>query len=272
MAWTTLAAALFPQGHAITEQDDFLSGTALVAGQTVAVIGTTRHAAIGVEIALAQARAVLHTVRAAPGRPIVLLVDTQGQRLRHRDEMLGIQRYMAHLGKSLELARQRGHRIVALVYDQALSGGFVSSGLMADACYALPDAAIRVMGLAAMARITKVPEAALAELARSNPVFAPGPENYRRMGGLEAIWDGDLAAALATAIATAPAPALARSPDTAQAAPPPTDDRAALGLARGGRRYAYPVMAAVAGDAPAAPASMHAAARLTDGPSGVDAG
>jgi malonate decarboxylase gamma subunit len=198
----------------------------------VAVIGTTGHAAIGVEIALAQAQAVLRTVREAPGRPIVLLVDTQGQRLRHRDEMLGIQRYMAHLGKSLELARRHGHRIVALVYDRALSGGFVSSGLMADACYALPDATIRVMGLAAMARITKVPEAVLSELAREHPVFAPGPENFRRMGALEAIWDGDLAAALAGALAKAQ----------------PNDERAALGLARGGRRCAYPVLAAVLGD------------------------
>ncbi|HEU4842858.1 MAG TPA: biotin-independent malonate decarboxylase subunit gamma [Burkholderiaceae bacterium] len=232
MEWTALAAALFPQGHAITQQDHFLSGTAQADGRTVAVIGTTGHAPIGVEIALAQAQAVLRTVRDAPGRPILLLVDTQGQRLRHRDEMLGINSYMAHLGKCVELARRRGHRIVALVYDQALSGGFLTSGLMADACYALPDATIRVMGLPAMARITKVPEAVLTELARSNPVFAPGPENYLRMGGLEGIWHGDLAAALATALAEAD----------------PADRRSALGLARGGRQLAQPVAAAVMGD------------------------
>ena len=165
----------------------------------MAVIGTTGHAPIGVEIALAQATAILNTVRDHPGRAILILVDTQGQRLRHRDEMLGINSYMAHLGKCVELARRRGHKILALVYDQALSGGFITSGLMADACYALPDATIRVMGLPAMARITKVPEELLTELAKSNPVFAPGPENYLRMGGLSAIWDqadGDLAALL----------------------------------------------------------------------------
>jgi len=38
--------------------------------------------------------------------------------------------------------RRQGHKIVGLVYDQALSGGFITSGLMADACYALPDATI----------------------------------------------------------------------------------------------------------------------------------
>ena len=140
----------------------------------VAIIGTRAHAEIGVEIALRQAQAVLEVVRTAPGMPILLLVDTQGQRLRHRDEMLGINSYMAHLAKCVQFARQQGHIVLALVYDQALSGGFLSTGLMADACYALPEASIKVMDLGAMARITKLPLEKLQELAISNPVFAPG--------------------------------------------------------------------------------------------------
>jgi malonate decarboxylase gamma subunit len=232
MDWKKLADTLFPQGHAIVEQDDFLCGSAQLDGQPVAVIGTTGHTPIGVEIALAQAKAILRTVRDYPGMPILMLIDTQGQRLRHRDEMLGINSYMAHLGKCVDLARRKGHKIIGLVYDQALSGGFITSGLMADACYALPDATIRVMGLPAMARITKVAEELLTELAKSNPVFAPGPENYLRMGGVEAIWDGDLAARLQAA--------LAKQVDG--------DQRSALGLARGGRRLAQPVIDAVMGD------------------------
>jgi malonate decarboxylase gamma subunit len=229
MDWTTLASQLFPQGHQITEHECFLSGTAQVDGRTVAVIGTTGHTEIGVEIALAQAQAVLHTVREHPQRPIVILVDTQGQRLRHRDEMLGINSYMAHLGKCIDLARRRNHKIIGLVYDQALSGGFITSGLIADACYALPDASIRVMGLPAMARITKVPEQTLIELAKANPVFAPGAENYLVMGGLQAIWQDDLAGSLAGAIRDAG----------------PADTRSALGAARGGRNLAQQVTQAV---------------------------
>jgi len=229
MNWQTVADALFPQGHRIVERDCFLSGEAQVGGKTVAVIGTTEHTPIGVEIALAQATAILDTVRTHPGRAIVILVDTQGQRLRRRDEMLGINSYMAHLGKCVELARRHGHRIVGLVYDQALSGGFITSGLIADACYALPDATIRVMGLPAMARITKVPLERLEELAQENPVFAPGPENYLRMGGVAEIWHGDLAASLERALAAAG----------------PDDRRAELGLERGGRKLALPVATAV---------------------------
>jgi malonate decarboxylase gamma subunit len=229
MNWHTVADALFPQGHRIVERDNFLSGEARAGSQTVTVIGTTEHTPIGVEIALAQAAAILDTVKRHPGRPIVILVDTVGQRLRRRDEMLGINSYMAHLGKCVELARRRGHRIVGLVYDQALSGGFITSGLIADACYALPDATIRVMGLPAMARITKVPLERLEELAVDNPVFAPGAENYRRMGGVAAIWHDGLADALAQALAQAG----------------PDDHRAELGLERGGRKLALPVAVAV---------------------------
>jgi malonate decarboxylase gamma subunit len=229
MDWKTLADNLFPGGHAIVEHDLFLSGSAQSGGDTIAVVGTTGHAPIGVEIALAQARFLLQTVREHPGRPILILVDTVGQRLRHRDEMLGINSYMAHLGKCVDFARRSGHRVLGLVYDQALSGGFITSGLMADACYALPDSTIRVMALPAMARITKVPEARLTELATSSPVFAPGPENYLRMGGVHEIWSGELAAQLEHALRTSHA----------------GDQRAALGYARGGRKLAQPVIAAI---------------------------
>ena len=227
--WREIASQLFPQGHTITESADFLSGTAEVGGVTISVVGTTAHTPIGVEIALRQAQAVLETIRAFPQRPLLLMVDTQGQRLRHRDEMLGINSYMAHLGKCLELARQLGHRIIALVYDQALSGGFITSGMMADACYALPAATIRVMGLPAMARITKVPEERITELAKDNPVFAPGPLNYERMGGVEAVWEGGLATQLQSALAHAN----------------PVDQRIATGATRGGRSMAQKVVNAV---------------------------
>lgn len=229
MDWQLLTTQLFPGGHEIVERDNFLSGTAQVDGEPVAVIGTTGHTPIGIEIALAQAQAILQTVKEHPGRPILILVDTQGQRLRHRDEMLGINSFMAHLGKCVDLARRQGHTVIGLVYDQALSGGFITSGLIASACYALPQSTIRVMGLPAMARITKVPEERLTELARDNPVFAPGPENYLRMGGLHGIWEDDLAAQLVRALRDAT----------------DEDRRMALGRERGGRLMAQPVAEAV---------------------------
>ncbi|MGB7646148.1 MAG: biotin-independent malonate decarboxylase subunit gamma, partial [Pseudomonas fluorescens] len=222
---TPLLTALFDVDHHVVVAGDLIQGTAKVKVLPLTVVGSTHHAAIGVELALAQARAVLACVREHPGQHIVLLIDTQGQRLRHRDELLGINRYMAHMGCCIELARQRGHRVVGLVYDQALSGGFITSGLMADACYALPKAEIRVMRLPAMARVTKIDEARLTELSKSNPVFAPGVDNFVAMGGIQALWTGNLQACLADALALSPGP----------------DQRAAFGAARGGRSLAAAV-------------------------------
>lgn len=229
MNWEALLAALFGKSHDVKRDGDLLSGTAEFNGRTLTVVGTTNHAAIGVELALAQARVVLNTVREHPGRVILLLVDTQGQRLRHRDELLGINRYMAHMGCCVELARRQHHPVIGLVYDQALSGGFITSGLMADACYALPEAEIRVMRLPAMARVTKIDEQRLAELSKSNPVFAPGVENYVAMGGIRALWSGDLQACLSAALLDAST----------------LDERATDGAARGGRRLAAQVTACV---------------------------
>lgn len=229
MNWQALTQALFGPNHAIHADGDFLHGDAHLDGQPITVLGTTNHAPIGVALALAQARAVLDTLRDHPGRPLLLLIDTQGQQLRRRDELLGIHRAMAHLGCCIDLARRSGHRVIGLIYDQALSGGFITSGLIADACYALLEAEIRVMRLPAMARVTKLPEERLAELSQSNPVFAPGVENYVAMGGVKALWAGDLRAALRDALAHAPA----------------TDERAVDGATRGGRRLAAEVAARV---------------------------
>jgi malonate decarboxylase gamma subunit len=233
MDWKTVAHRLFPQGHAIAQDGDFLCGSGHCGEHSFAVIGTTNHAEVGVELALSMARAVLDTVRNHPQRPLLFLIDTRGQRLRHRDELLGINSYMAHLAKCVEIARQRGHRVLGLIYDQALSGGFLPNAMMADLCAALPDAEIRVMGLPAMARITRIAEERLRALSLASPVFAPGAINYVRMGAIDALWDGDIAACLQDALTRANA----------------IDGRSARGLERGGRTLAHPVAQRVAHDA-----------------------
>jgi malonate decarboxylase gamma subunit len=225
MQWQEVAARLFPAGHDIEVDGDLLTGSGRCGDAVFAVIGTTDHAEIGIELALAMSAHVLATIREHPARPILFLVDTQGQRLRRRDELLGIHRYMAHLAKCVEVARSRGHRVLGLVYDQALSGGFLASGMMADLCAALPESEIRVMGLPAMARVTRLPEERLCALAQASPVFAPGAIHYVQMGAIDALWDGDLAENLMRALRDAPT----------------HDTRRELGHSRGGRNLAAPI-------------------------------
>lgn len=229
MPLTTLLDALFPRGHAITVNDSVLTGTATTDDGEVTVIGTTDKIEVGVDHALVLADTVLASTAAHPQRPIVMLVDTAGQRLARRDELLGINGYFAHLAQTLDLARRRGARLVTLVYGESVSGGFLSFGLMADHIHALPDAQVRVMDLRAMARVTKQPLEKLQALSLTSPVFAPGVENYVAMGAVQSLWDGDLARHLLDALR----------------APADGDHRAALGAERGGRTLAAQVAVAV---------------------------
>ncbi|WP_349998265.1 biotin-independent malonate decarboxylase subunit gamma [Stenotrophomonas lacuserhaii] len=225
-----LLPGLFPAGHRIERNDDVLTGTATTAAGEVTVIGTANKLEVGVDHALALSACVLASTRGHPTRPIVMLVDTAGQRLARRDELLGINGCFAHLARSLELARRRGAALVSLVYGESVSGGFLSFGLMADRIFALPEAQVRVMDLRAMARVTKQPLEKLQALSLSSPVFAPGVDNYVRMGAVEAVWQGDLAAALAAALSE----------------PQRLDLRRERGLERGGRLLAHDVARAVA--------------------------
>lgn len=225
-----LLDALFPRGHAITVKDSVLTGTATTDDGQVTVIGTTDKIEVGVDHALVLAGTVLASTAAHPLRPIVMLVDTAGQRLARRDELLGINGYFAHLAQTLDLARRRGARLVTLVYGESVSGGFLSFGLMADHIHALPDAQVRVMDLRAMARVTKQPLEKLQALSQSSPVFAPGVENYVAMGAVQSVWHGDLAQALMDALRT----------------PAEGDRRAQRGAERGGRTLAARVAAQVA--------------------------
>lgn len=217
-------------GHDLIIEGLFLSGQARIGNQQIAVIGTREHAAIDGSLALKIADAILRVVRADAGaapRQILFIADTQGQALTRHDELLGLNGYFAHAARCVDLARRHGHRLVTLINGEAVSGGFLAFGMLADRICALPDAQVRVMDLRAMSRVTKISLQKLEELAAESPVFAPGAENFWRMGGIHEIWSDEdnwperLAAVLGDSAGM--------------------DDRAAIGLERGGRRLAAPI-------------------------------
>ncbi len=222
---------LFPAGYAVREVAGIVRGTGRAPPGEVAVLGSVGGAEVGVEAALALAGEVLRLVREHPGRPLLALVDSRGQRMSRRDELLGLNGYLGHLAAAVELARQRGHRIVALVRGDAVSGGVLPLGFMADVVDALDGANPWVMSIPAMARVTKIPVERLEELSRTSPILAPGLEGFLRLGAIREVWRPPLDAALAAALA----------------GPREPDRRAERGLARGGRLLAATVAARVAG-------------------------
>ncbi len=224
---------LFGSGqHSIAIDGDFLAGTATVGERETVIIGTCNKAAIDSSLALKVADAILRTVRedispSRPPRSILFLVDTQGQQLSRHEELLGLNGYFAHVASCCDLARRHDHRLVTVIHGEAVSGGFLAFGLMADRICALPDAQVRVMDLRAMSKVTKIPYDKLVVLAEESPVFAPGAENYWRMGAVDVLWsiEDDWSSCLESAIALAKA----------------DDGRARLGQERGGRTLAAPI-------------------------------
>ena len=188
MTLNALLDQLFPAGHNVNVTHQAIVGEAKTALGPVAVLGTTDAAAVDHQIALILSKAVLDIVQKTPGRPIVFLVDTVGQALSRGAELLCLNGSFAHLAKCVDLARRSGHKSISLVTANAVSGGFLSFGLMADRAYALKDVSVRVMDLKAMSRVTKLDYERLVELAKVSPTFAPGAENFERMGGIESIW------------------------------------------------------------------------------------
>jgi malonate decarboxylase gamma subunit len=227
-------AWLFPQGHSVREEDGLLLGTGRAPGGEVEVVGIAGGAEVGVERALRLAGAVLAVVRERPGRPVLALVDSRGQRMSLRDEILGLNGFLAHLAACVELARRSGHRVLALVTGEAASGSALALGFMADEIHALPDANPWVMGLPAMARVTKIPLLRLQELSRGSAVLAPGLESFLRLGVIESVWRPPLSVALAEALGRPAGP----------------DRRDRRGLERRGRVLAAAVSDLVSGVTP----------------------
>lgn len=200
-------AALFPGGYEPHRDGAVFAGTGTARdGTEVAVLGTADGAWVGVQEALLLAGEVLAVVKGHPNRPLLLWVDTQGQRLARREELLGLNIYLAHIAQCLALAHAGGHRVLGLVAGVAASGGFLSTGMLADSLYALPSGEPKVMDPAAMARVTRIPPAELETLRQTSPLFSPRIELFAQLGGVVGVWDGDLAGRLVEALTAAPSP------------------------------------------------------------------
>ncbi len=221
---------LFGMGrHDIATEGRFLHGKAMIGEEKATVIGTFGHAAIDAVLALRISKAILEAVSEGP-HPILFIADTQGQALTRHNELLGLNGYFAHIARSVDLARRCGHRLTTLINGEAVSGGFLAFGMLADRICALPGSEVRVMDLRAMSRVTKIELATLEQLARESPVFAPGVENFWRMGAIHEIWSetDNWQDRLSSAFSCN------------------GDERAAIGFERGGRMLASPIAQCVA--------------------------
>lgn len=179
---------LFPNQLNYQIEGYVIKGDAQTAVGPVRILGTVNAAPINQDIAIQLSSEILKLVQQGDQTPVVFIVDTQGQDLSRADELLCLNRTFAHLASCVDLLRRSGHANLAIIFGQAVSGGFLSYGLMANEVYALSDSQVKVMDLNAMARVTKIPVEKLKDLSQSSAIFAPGVENFYKMGAINVIW------------------------------------------------------------------------------------
>ncbi len=182
--------SLFPDGHDVARHRGLLTGSgALAGGGRAEVIGIADRTALGIDEALTLSGRVIDAVERGGDGPILVLVDSDSQRMSKRDELLGLNEFLAHLAKCLIHADLVGRPTVGLLYGDTAAGAFIATALATRILVALPGAEPRVMDLPSMSKVTKLPLELLEEKARSTPVFAPGLDNLAQCGGVLATWD-----------------------------------------------------------------------------------
>jgi malonate decarboxylase gamma subunit len=193
MTLDKLLAALFGHSFTVDERADgiLLGEGRLSSAQPLTLIGIVNGMPLGVEGALALAHRVLSVIRSGQRQPILVLIDSDSQRMSRRDELLGLNEYLAHLAKALRLADVSGFPTLSLLYGGGAAGAFVATALATRALVALPSANPMVMDLPSMSRVTKLPLEALQRMGSHSPVFAPGLANMQSMGAINETWEAD---------------------------------------------------------------------------------
>ncbi len=191
MTLADILASLFPAGHDVAQGPWRPGGSGpLKDGGRALVIGVADRTPIGVDEAIRLSRAVLSSVlEQGDNDPILVLVDSDSQRMAKRDELLGLSEYLAHLAKCLMQADMQGRHTVSLLYGHSAAGAFLATALATRALVALPGADPVVMDLPSISRVTKLSIEVLKEKAKGTPVFAPGLANLAQTGAVLATWD-----------------------------------------------------------------------------------
>ena len=189
MTLDEILASLFPGGHDVAVRDGLVTGSGPFAGGRIHVVGVDGDTPLGVDGALVLSRAVLDAVRAGDRAPILVVVDSDSQRMSRRDELLGLNECLAHLAKTVLLADRSEHPTIGLIYGHSAAGAFIATALATRVLAALPGANPSVMDLPSVARVTKLPLEKLQDMARSTPVFAPGLDNMVATGAVHAVLD-----------------------------------------------------------------------------------
>jgi len=117
-------------------------------------------------------------------RTLVLIGDSRGHEVSRRAESLCVSQYLAQHAAVLALLRARGVILRGLLSGVGHSAEFFSHVLQAQTIDALAEARVVAMEPAALARVTRLPEADLAALIENDPLLGHPARHFARWAGI----------------------------------------------------------------------------------------
>ena len=118
---------------------------------------------------------------------LILIGDSRGHEVSLDAEALCVAQYLAQHASVLALLRGQGIRLRGLLAGVGHSAEFFSHVLQAPEVYALANARVVAMEPAAVARVTGLPESALAALIENDPLLGHPVRHFARWAGMDGI-------------------------------------------------------------------------------------
>jgi malonate decarboxylase beta subunit len=136
-----------------------------------------------------------HVAPAAARGPQALLLigDSRGHEVSRQAEALCVSQYLAHHAAVLALLRAQGVRLHGLLAGVGHSAEFFANVLQATDLHALGDARVVAMEPAAVARVTRLPQADLQALIENDPLLGQPVRHFARFAGMDILSNADIA-------------------------------------------------------------------------------
>jgi len=119
-----------------------------------------------------------------PGAPLVVVEDSPGHAATRAAESLGVSEYLAAHAARMALLQQEGATVLGLLAGCGHSAAFFVNALQAETLDALASARIEAMAPEAIARVTRLPAAALAALIEGDALMGQPARHLEALGGV----------------------------------------------------------------------------------------
>jgi malonate decarboxylase gamma subunit len=118
---------------------------------------------------------------------VFLVGDSYGHETSRTAETLCVSQYLAQHAAMVALLRSRGVRVRGLLTGVGHSAAFFANALQGQEVYALESARVVAMAPAAIARVTRLPEAKINALLETDPLLGQPVRQFAAWGGIDEI-------------------------------------------------------------------------------------